>query len=369
MKNDDCEIYSDMNSPVQETIILIPAYEPDKKLVSLLEEFKQQTDYSVVVVDDGSSSNAQAIFKEAGAYATVLRHSQNSGKGTAIKTGLAYIRENFSEHAVVVTVDADGQHKVADAIKLVKKAVEQRGSLIIGSRRFSGKVPLRSRFGNTITRLVYRLITRSRVKDTQTGLRAFVSDMIPFMLNIKGERYEYEMNVLLECSRHHVPVEEVWIETIYINDNATSHFNPVKDSYRIYKEIIKYCGSSLIAFGIDFAVFSLMVLLTRGVLFIDYIILSNIIARIISSSVNFYINKKYVFKNKDSLIKTAVKYFALAGAILFMNTFLIKLFFSYVIGNEFISKLIVEVTLFIISWLVQRFFVFKKEKDEGKQQK
>ena len=353
-----------MNTSKQNAIILIPAYEPDSKLISLLEEIKEKTDYAVIVVDDGSSQNTQAIFEKASAYATVLRHNQNSGKGIAIKTGLLYIKENFSDDAVVVTVDADGQHKVTDAVRVCQKAAAECGSLIIGSRKFAGKVPLRSRLGNIITRFVFRLITGSKVKDTQTGLRAFGTDMIPFMLDIKGMRYEYEMNVLLECSRHKVPVKEVWIETVYINDNATSHFNPVKDSYRIYKEIIKYCGSSLLAFGIDYAIFSLMILLTRDSMIVDKIIISNIVARVISSSVNFYINKKYVFKNKDSLIKTAIKYFALAGAILFMNTFLLKILYSLVIGNEFISKLIVEVTLFVISWLVQRFFVFKKRGDK-----
>ncbi len=348
-----------MNSS-RKHIVIIPAFEPDDKLIVLLQQIKAETDYSAIVVDDGSTKKASEFIEKAALYATVLHHQTNIGKGAAIKTALEHIKNNFPANAVIVTMDADGQHKLSDAVRVCDAAAKHESSLIIGSRKFAGQVPLRSRFGNAITRFVYKIVTGIKVKDTQTGLRAFGAEMIPFMLDVDGKRYEYEMNVLLDCARQKVPIHEVMIETVYINDNASSHFDTIKDSYRIYKEILRFCASSLICFVTDFLIFSLMILLTRDLLVSVSVPLSNIVARVISASLNFYINKKYVFKSKESYAKSAIKYFALAGGILLANTFILTVLVKHVIGNEFISKIIVEVSLFIVSWLVQRFLIFKK---------
>ena len=347
----------------KQCIVIIPAYEPDFKLISLLQEIKSTTDYHVIVINDGCSDSTLPIIAQVEEYAHVLNHATNMGKGIAIKTALAYIRDTIKEDCVILTMDADGQHTVSDAVKVCEKAMGERASLVIGSRRFSGKVPLRSRFGNSITRFVYRLVTGAKVRDTQTGLRAFGKELLEFMLVIAGSRYEYEMNVLLECAREEISVYEVPIDTVYLNANRSSHFDTVKDSYRIYKEIIRFCASSLIGFGVDFCVYSLMLLLTRELSTALSLTISNIVARVISSSVNFYINKRFVFKSNDSLLKTALKYFSLAGGILLANTLLLNMLVRYVIGNKFVSKLVVELGLFIISWLVQRFLIFKKQTD------
>lgn len=346
-------------NPNKNAVVIIPAYEPDGKLITLLKEIKENTGFTAIVINDGSSSGLGELFDEAAEYAVVLHHLTNSGKGIAIKTGLSYIKDNFPEDTVVITMDADGQHKVSDAVKVFETAAENKGSLVIGSRVFSGKVPLRSRFGNSVTRFVYKIVTGIKVKDTQTGLRAFDAALIPFMLDVKGSRYEYEMNVLLECSRQKINIEQVQIETVYIENNQSSHFNPVKDSCRIYKEIVKFCASSLIAFCTDYGIYSLMIFLTRDLTLSLKIAMSNIVARIISSSLNFYINKKYVFKSKEKLLLSAIKYFALAGGILFINTFILSILVKQAGIGPHLSKLMVEITLFIVSWLVQRLFVFR----------
>ena len=162
------------------------------------------------------------------------------GKGQAIRTGLSYIYETFSGDYQVVTVDADGQHKVSDAKELCLLVGTLPDTLYLGSRRLVGDVPARSSFGNNLTRKVFRLATGVAVHDTQTGLRAFNSSLIPRLLRIKGNRYEYEMNMLMELASSGTSIKEMEIETIYINDNEGSHFNPFKDSVRIYKEIIKF---------------------------------------------------------------------------------------------------------------------------------
>ena len=137
-------------------------------------------------------------------------------------------------------MDGDGQHQVQDMEKLILKARSCGKSLILGTRQISEKMPLRSRFGNTITRNIFRLMTGTAVSDTQSGLRAFSSEMNREFCEVSGERYEYETEVLLYCAKQKIPIVEVPIETIYRDkENSTSHFRVIRDSFRIYKEFIK----------------------------------------------------------------------------------------------------------------------------------
>ena len=197
--------------------LVIPAYEPDYNLIKLIEKIHNKSDFYIIVIDDGSSAECQDIFSKVERYATVLRHQVNQGKGKALKTAFEYI-QSLNMPGTVVTADADGQHRIWDIFRSLTKSSENPNTLVLGVRAFTGKVPLRSRFGNSLTRILFKLQTGVAVSDTQTGLRAFSTDMIPFMLKIEGQRYEYEMNMLLEASQAY-PILEVPIETVYINDN------------------------------------------------------------------------------------------------------------------------------------------------------
>ncbi len=336
-------------------IALIPAYEPDRALAEVASELKRRG-FEVVVVNDGS--RGREAFEQAAAYGEVLEHPKNLGKGAAIKTGLKYISERFNEPFTVVTVDADGQHKVEDAAKICAEAEKFPESLVLGSRKFTGKIPFRSRFGNTVTRFVYRLSSGVKVYDTQTGLRAFSDKNLSFMLEISGERYEYEMNVLMSCARQKIPIREVWIETVYINDNASSHFKAFKDSFRIYKEILKFSASSFVGFCVDYALYCLLLGLT------GHITVSNVAARVVSASVNYTINRKMVFKSKNSVVKSALQYAALAAGILACNTLILKGLTALGM-NGYLAKILVETVMFAVSWLVQRKVIFKKTGGKG----
>ena len=219
-------------------IALIPAYMPGQKLLDLLPEVKAAGLFALLV-DDGSGPDFAPVFAEAQKNAVLLTHAVNRGKGRALKTGYTYIREHFPDGAVIVTLDADGQHRMADALKLLAEAERHPEALVLGSRTLSA-MPRRSRFGNTVTRFVYRLCTGVRVRDTQTGLRAFDAALLPRMLEIEGERYEYEMNVLMDFARAKIPILEVGIETIYFDKNSGSHFSVFRDSYLVYRGIFQY---------------------------------------------------------------------------------------------------------------------------------
>jgi len=336
-------------------IVLIPAYEPNSSMLDLLSKLKK-SNLKIVVVNDGSGVEYNDIFNKAKKYAEVLVHDVNRGKGRALKTGLQYIEKNIKNDYIVVTMDCDGQHEINDALNLCKYAMNNTEELVLGKRLRSNKTPLRSKIGNSITRFVYRITTGLDVYDTQTGLRAFSKKLVPFMLDIEGERFEYEMNVLLKCTTNKIKITELEIETIYIDNNSHSHFNTIKDSILVYKEILKFLMSSLFCFILDYLLYSITILITNK------LILSNLIARIISATANYHINKRKVFNNKDKDFKQIISYFILASIIFILNTSLLNIFVNHLSINKFLAKIIIEIILFTLSWLVQRIIIFKKEK-------
>lgn len=341
-------------------IALIPAYEPDSLLIDFLEKLKV-SGFQTVVVDDGSSLKAGPIFRQASEYARVLTHPHNQGKGAALKTGLAYIRETFGRDVIVITLDADGQHSSVDAIRLCRYAEEHPNTLVLGSRQLAENVPLRSQFGNTVTRLVYRLATGVAIHDTQTGMRAFHGSLIPLLLAVEGSRYEYEMNMLLDFASRKIPMKEITIETIYLEENASSHFDTLADSCRIYKEILKFSASSFLGFLIDYALYGVLLLALAAMPAAAALRIANIGARLVSATFNFFVNRNVVFKKSGSLGRAAVRYALLAAGILAINTAVLSLLVQGLGVNALLAKVLTEVVLFFFSWLMQRRVVFREE--------
>lgn len=340
-------------------VVLIPSYEPKESFINLVCQIKE-AGFEIVVVNDGSGPVYKKIFDALAEYAYVINYLDNCGKGRALKIGLEYINNHYHKNFTVVTMDSDGQHRIEDALKICEEAEKNKDAIILGSRRQDVNSPLRSRFGNCVTRNVYRFSTGLSVYDTQTGLRAFSKNLIPFMLKVNGERFEYEMNVLLEASRNKIPITEIDIKTVYIDNNSGSHFNSIKDSFRIYKEILKFIASSIAGFFVDYFVYSLMIIFTAFLSSVWQVIISNIIARVVSATVNFNINYKLVFESKNNIWLAALKYFLLAVVILAGNTYVLNFIVTQVNVNPFLGKIITELIFFVFSWLLQRFFVFGK---------
>ena len=342
------------------TALIIPAYKPDEKLLGLLARFAGNDAFAPVVVDDGSGAGCRAIFDALPAGVTLLRHPQNRGKGAALKTAFAHVLAHMPECDQAVTADADGQHRYEDILRVCETARKRPEALVLGSRKFDGSVPLRSRFGNGVTRHVFSIASGVKVYDTQTGLRAFGRDGMEKFLNVSGDRYEYEINMLLTAAQGGMPILEEWIETVYLDDNASSHFNPFKDSLKIYLCILKFCASSLLAFIVDYVLALILKALTAAWPAALSLNFSVIVARVVSGSVNFAVNRHVVFKGNESLGKAIAKYVALAVVILALNLALMHLLTGW--GVSFaLAKIIVEFALFILNFVVQGKFVFRKK--------
>lgn len=211
--------------------ILIPAYEPDEQLPRFVAAIRR-TFRHVVVVDDGSATGSGAFTAVRPNVDVVLVHSRNRGKGAALRTGLAWIRDNLPDVRGVVTADADGQHRPHDVLRVAMALRGRTGGIVLGVRAFSGNVPLRSRFGNWWARQIFRLLMGASVADTQTGLRGIPRDLFAQMLAIPGDRYEYEMEMLAQAATFPQPPLQISIETVYIAANKSSHFQPFRDTLR-----------------------------------------------------------------------------------------------------------------------------------------
>lgn len=343
-------------------MVIIPAYRPDEVLIKIVRGLKEMNLMSVVV-DDGNGDDCKFIFDEISDICTVIHHDRNRGKGAAIKTALKYINDEMKDVGIIGIMDADGQHRTEDMARLINHAKDNRDAVSIGTRNVGSDMPLKSRLGNEITRKVFSAVSGVKVSDTQTGLRAFDSALAARFMDIEGERYEYEMNVLLYCAENDIRIEEMSIETIYHDSkNSCSSFRAVRDSFRIYKDIIKFTLSSMSSFLLDYVIFSVLMLVLphTGIM----IMAGNIAARAVSAFYNYSMNCRHVF-HTGRKVSTALEYFALAAVILILNNIILGFFTGIMQISVYPAKLMTECVLFIISWMVQRQIIFRKNRHIG----
>ncbi len=352
---------------INKLVIIIPSLNPDEKLLNLIEDLDKNSIKNIVIVNDGSEKDTLFIFDKIKEKYNipVLNHSINLGKGRSLKTAFNYILDNFKDSIGVITVDSDGQHRIKDIMAVASKMLKSQKTdkLILGARDFkNSNVPARSKFGNITTRNIFKILCGISVTDTQTGLRGIYKEYMIELMNVQGERFEFEMNMLIETKTKHIKIEEVPIETVYIEENKTSHFNPLVDSIKIYSLFMKFIIASGLSFVIDIWIFSVVVGLLKINAPTYYIILATIIARVISSIFNFIVNRKMVFKSEEKGNSELIKYYTLCIIQMLTSALLVDILFGLIHINETIVKIMVDAILFVISFQIQREFIFNKRR-------
>ena len=340
--------------------VLIPAYQPDARLPRLiLELHRADSSMRIVVVDDGSGQKFSDIFEaSATAGAHVISYEHNRGKGYALREGFTWIRDVAGDSPeCVVTADADGQHTLNDIFR-VGRTCTDTGKSVLGVREFVGHVPARSRIGNTATSALFWLATGWKLKDTQTGLRAFPVALLPALLEVQGDRYEYELRVLLHLAKFRHPVTQIPIETIYEAGNPTSHFRPLQDSARIWAPLLKFAASSGVATVIDYVLVLVLNALT-GALFLPVIT-----ARVVSASVNFAMNRRVFEATGVPLRCSALRYAALAVAVI-AGSYTILAVLTGIGMPLWIAKIIADTTMYLVSYSAQSRYVFAPAQEQS----
>ena len=344
--------------------VLIPAYNPDEKLLALLPKLKERFS-RIVIVDDGSVKGRE-IFPQAEKYVEkILVHERNRGKGAALKTGFAYLGDSTD----VITADSDGQHTPEDIAKVAEGLRNHRDGLVLGVRSFSGKVPLRSRFGNWWTRWFFFLMTGLMIRDTQTGLRGIPAALLPRVAGIPGDRYEYEMAMLADAKNHPSRPLQIPIETVYIDSNATSHFNPLLDTIRIYRSLFQFCISSVLSFLIDNGIFAavMWVLTAKDTPRRDDVLIALVAARFVSSHFNYFYNRFVVFRRERATPhrrhRSYYGYIALVlavGAASYALTEGCAALLDVRGVAVTVVKIAADIALFVASYLVQKKLIFRR---------
>ena len=349
--------------------VIIPSLEPDDRLPTLLGEMRQAGIRRILLVDDGSSQSYRHYFDEAEEQGcTVLRHAVNLGKGRALKTAFNHCLNVWPDAPGAITADSDGQHSVPDILRFMQEMCAHPDSLLLGCRDFDDAgVPFKSRYGNKITCFMFRSLCGVSVSDTQTGLRGVPTTFMRRLMNVAGERFEFESNMLIE-TKDRLPIRELPIQTIYDSkENHTSHFHPLRDSARIYAIFGKFLFSSLSSSVLDLALFILLIWLLKP-LFADpkmAIFACTALARVCSATYNYYLNHRVVFHSQAGHRQAVVRYFILAVIQMLASAGLVSLITVTLLGNpvgaELPVKIVVDMVLFFISFQIQREFVYKKK--------
>lgn len=360
---------------------VVPSLDPDRRLSSTVNGLLAAGFADVILVNDGSRPDTLPYFQELAQQpgVTLLNHPVNRGKGAALKTAFAWLLEHRPGCAGVVTVDGDGQHHPEDAMACAE-AMEAEGRVILGCRDFSRpEVPPRSLMGNRITSAVFRIFCGMDISDTQTGLRAIPLRYLPELSAVKGERYEYETNMLLALKDLRIPYGEKAIRTIYLEENRGSHFHTVRDSWRIYKLILarffRYTFSSLLCAVVDGGLFALLSSVLEWKLWgMAHTAVAAGGARLVSSLLNFNLNRRLVFCGGGHFGQALVRYYILVILQYLAQLGLTQGLFQFLhIQHEYstvrhtVIYVIVMMVLFVGSYVIQHRWVFvsgEKEKEE-----
>jgi len=333
---------------------LIPAYNPSPVLTELVRELSEAGFASIIVVDDGSSAVCAPVFREVEKIkgTILLRHAINLGKGAALKTGLNHAYSHYADHLGVITLDADGQHLVRDALSVADVLSQRPESLVLGVRTLDPDAPLRSRIGNRVTRGLLHVLMGQKLTDTQSGLRGIPRSFIPVLLRILSNGYEFELDMLLACKYTGRPITEEAISSVYIDGNRSSHFNPVIDSMKIYFVLFRFTLASLASAAVDYSLFILIHSFSSS------IAVSQASARTVSMVFNYGAVSRAVFYSDQADSRTFPKYLALVVVSGSISYVLIKVLAGYSPLSVIAAKACAESVVFLANFAIQRDFIF-----------
>lgn len=334
----------------KDIFLVIPVYNPPHDLMSKFMDSVTPVFKNIIIINDGSMDIHDEFINSYKKKATIINHEENLGKGAAIKTAYQYILDKTIAKTIVIA-DCDNQHDVEDILKCAKSSIENPEALVIGYRDFSlSIVPFKSKNGNNITRNVFKSVIGLNLKDTQSGLRAVSPKVGEILLNVEGQRYEFENNVLINCRIKNIPIVEIPIKTIYDNNNVHSHFNPIKDSLRVYNTFKKYLFKVSVPYIINFIIFLLIFNIGRFSNDLYGIMISSLVAGGVGIITKYILNYSTLYKNNYildnflSIFKMIIK--------LFLSAYFIYLIYTILEFNLVFTKIFVDLVISILVFIV-----------------
>ena len=333
---------------------MIPCHGPSEHLPQIVATVLNDPNgpRAAVIVDDGNGPEAAPLLGQLEAIpgVTLLRHAVNMGMGAALKTGFQHALVTWPEAIGIVAADADAQHAAVDIVRVTTAMREHPGRIVLGARRFTN-APLRSRFGNEFTAMLFRMFTGHKLADTQTGLRGWPREACERNVHLAIDGFDYQLECLLAAKE---PFLEIPIQTIYLEGNKSSHFNPILDSMRIYFVLLRYCGSSIAATVIDSAIFYPMYFATNNLM------ASQAAGRGIAAVAIFFLVRNVVFHSHARVFTSFASFIALVIVSGLISYSLIGFLHQLLGFSVPIAKVMSESVLFVGNFAIQRVFIFGK---------
>ena len=344
------------------TTVVIPSYNPDVKLSMLVDELIMSGFSDIIIVDDGSDfgiRNVETTFEyvKEKAECTILHHPSNLGKGMALKTGFKFCMHNRGKDTLIVTMDDDGEYSVADVNACLEDYEEHLKAGTYSTKRL---------VVNKIAGIAMTYLCGVDVKDVQTGLRLIPIKYMKKLLKVEGERFDYEINMLVELKYNNIATAEHIISKERETTIRYAKYNPIWDICRLIAVMLKYAASSLAATALDVVLFYLIILsMDDTLLDIDKsagMFMATVVARVVSSTFNCVVNKRTVF-NSDEPMKWVIIKFYIFSILRALVSYAMILGASYMLGTyadtaTVIVKLIVDLILFFAGYGIQKKFIF-----------
>ena len=230
----------------------IPAYNEEKNIASVISKLKKHAD-TIIVCDDGSDDLTGEISEQLGAI--VIKHEKNKGYGAAISS--LFLKAKELDGDILVTFDADGQHRIEDIKNVIKPVVNEEADLVIGSRfldESEKEVPQYRKVGIKVITKITNASIKKQLTDSQSGFRAYSKKIIS-ELNPSEMGMGVSTEILIKASSKDFRIVEVPIKIIYEGDTSTH--NPITHGSSVIISTIKYTSLQrpLTFYGIPSVIF------------------------------------------------------------------------------------------------------------------
>ena len=346
--------------------VIIPAYQPDGEMIGLIHQLRQNGVSNIIVVDDGSGAAYAELFQRAKEEygCSLIYHAENLGKGRALKSAFNMILGSGNDVLGCVTMDCRGSFSCADILKVMEELAAHPTELIMGKRVLDvTRMTKKSRAGNKVLQLSFHYLVGILVTDVQSGLRGIPVSYMRKLMNVKGERYEFDTNMLINCKKCSVAVREIALETIYSARRNQEQYRVIRDNLSIYLTFATYIFTSMFASIVDLILFVILCdMLGRFRILSStqmYVVIATAMARCVSATVNYRLNYRIVFKTKSAQTSTFAKWVILCIVQMAMSAAAVSVLHGLIGGPEILFKIPVDFCLFFFSYYFSREFVYQ----------
>lgn len=327
-------------------VILIPVYNPRERIINYVKKLKEKN-YDVIVINDGSDENYHAVFERMVYDCKIINYPHFKGKGYALKKGYQYVKEHLKDKKGILILENEYDLNLID--QMSQSITEDASKFYFVHHQ-----------GKKILSQLFSLIYNQKFINVDSELFGFSTSYLDEMLEV--DENCYEVQALIDQVQNQHDIEEIKVKKLsqeaFHQKNKTSQI-----IYVIFLHLIRFVSSSIISSIIDVLLAWILLDVLKIWMTSDFwrIALASLIARVISTIVNYVVNKKYVFKGKTNNRQTAIRFLILTVIITILSTLFVYVASIFNIMSEKLAKPVGDLLLFLLSYSAQTKWVFHKE--------